>query len=145
MDYAPTLIISSYRSLYVFLNYPLSRRYSPLWGLTSSSCRGLWPSAEAYFSGPKKSLLCCFGHFFYFFFLVPKKKVGGGFFLAWRSSSRSRKVLLFSLTGWPIGNGRTRTGEGRTQSPNISKYQKIIIFSKTWKCLSYFFLAQICF
>ena len=26
-----------------------TRRYSPLHGLSSSSCRGLWPSAEAFF------------------------------------------------------------------------------------------------
>ena len=47
-----------------------TRRYSPLCGLTSSSCRGLWPSAEAFFALlAKKGLFMMFvlilGHFWY--------------------------------------------------------------------------------
>ena len=44
----------------------LTRRYSPLRGLTSTSCGGLWPSAEGFFWA-KKELLTLFvlmlGHF----------------------------------------------------------------------------------
>ena len=36
--------------------------YGPLRGLTSSSCGGLCPWAEAFF-GQKQSLLCCLGQF----------------------------------------------------------------------------------
>ena len=38
-----------------------TRRYSPLRGLTSSSCRGLWPSDEPFFAlRAKKKLLMLF-------------------------------------------------------------------------------------
>ena len=48
---------------YIFSSI-ITRRYSPLRGLTSSSCWGLRPLAEAFFAlRAKKSLLCCFGPF----------------------------------------------------------------------------------
>ena len=38
-----------------------TRRYSPLRGLTFSSCGGLWPLAEAFFAlQTKKDFACCF-------------------------------------------------------------------------------------
>ena len=45
-----------------YLTFKLTRRYSSLGGLTSSSCGGLRPRLFLPF-GQKKSLLCCFGSF----------------------------------------------------------------------------------
>ena len=44
------------------LGFTLTRRYSPLCGLTSSSCGGLWPSADAFLTFLlKKKLFTLFG------------------------------------------------------------------------------------
>ena len=42
-----------------------TRRYNPMRGLSSSSCKGLWPSAESFFctSGQKKNFMLFLGYF----------------------------------------------------------------------------------
>ena len=50
----------------MFFAFIKTRRYSPLRGLTSSLCGGLWTRLFMPF-GQKKSLLCCFGPFLAFF------------------------------------------------------------------------------
>ena len=46
----------------LIFTFYMTRRYGPLRGPTSSSCRGLRPRLFLHF-GQKKSLLCCFGPF----------------------------------------------------------------------------------
>ena len=55
-------------NIYIYIHtFIYTRRYSPLRGLTSSSCGGLRPTAEAFFSGKTIAFLSCFCLFYAIF------------------------------------------------------------------------------
>ena len=54
----------------------ITRRYSPLFGLSSSSCGRLWPSAEAFFAlrAKKRAYYAVLAHFWHL--LVSSSNLG---------------------------------------------------------------------
>ena len=118
------------------INYPfiLTRRYSPLRGLISSSCVGLWPPAEAFFSLRAKKtfflypVLACFRQFLVFSSNLSNFKQNlSNFFKNPKNSQKSKsKKLKKKYIYIYIYIYLKKPRKNRTKSSNVKKNVKML-------------------